>query len=66
MEDEVKKAVDSAIASNRLEGYILTEEEKKKVIDSINTPDNAFTDSVMEEIDEEKKKGENGNVKVRK
>ena len=64
--EEIKNATQYAIDSNKLEGYILTEEEEKKVIDNINESDKSFTNDVLEMINEDNKKGETSNVKVRK
>lgn len=64
--EEIKNATQYAMDSNKLEGYILTEEEEKKVMDTINNSDKSFTNDVLEMIDEDKKKGELVNVKTRK
>lgn len=66
MKEDVKKAVDYAIDSNKLEDYHLTDEEVKAVIGNINESDKKFTDDVLDMISEDNKLEDDKNVKIRK
>lgn len=68
MKEEVKKAVDYAIDSNKLEDYHLTDKEVETVLGTINESDEKFTDDVLEMIAVDKtiEKENDSNVKIRK
>ena len=66
MREEVENAAKYANDSNKLENNPLTKEEVDILIETINDSDEAFTDTVLEMIDKDKKKEESSNVKVRK